>query len=244
LTKGLGFAEIFGSLLLLLIMIGANYYQQVQITNLNPMVRQNQQMNSQMQFMRFFPIVFGLICIRLPSGLVLYYAVSALFRVGQQWMMYHYDPKVIALVAKDDRDIEVMEARLEETERRKGKPQQGKPQPAKPQQAKPQPAKPLPAGSEQAGLDQAGGQPGTPGPPQPSPASGQAKTSQARLPQAKQPRPLPPAQDGAPADGKATDGKPADGKATDGKANGQVPSRNPNTQATSQRNRNRRRKGR
>ena len=102
-TKGLGFAEIFGSLLLLLIMIGANYYQQVQITNLNPMVRQNQQMNSQMQLMRFFPILFGLICIRLPSGLVLYYAVSALFRVGQQWMMYHYDPKVIALVAKDDR---------------------------------------------------------------------------------------------------------------------------------------------
>ena len=34
-------------------------------------------------------------------------------------MMYHYDPKVIALVAKDDRDIEVMEARLDDTERKK-----------------------------------------------------------------------------------------------------------------------------
>jgi YidC/Oxa1 family membrane protein insertase len=240
LTKGLGFVEIFGSLLLLLIMIGANYYQQVQITNLNPMVRQNQQMNSQMRMMRFFPIVFGLICIRLPSGLVVYYAVSALFRVGQQWMMYHYDPKVIALVAKDDRDIEVMEARLEESERRKAKPQQAKPQQAKPQQAKPQQAKP-----QQAGPQQAGAPPGKPAQARPASGAGQAKSSQARLPQAKsQPKPLPPSQDGAPTDGKATDGKATDGKATDGKTNGQVPSRNPNTQSTSQRNRNRRRKGR
>ena len=115
-TKTHGVGEVIGSCLLLLIMIGANYYQQVQITNLNPMVRQNQQMNSQMQLMRFFPLLFGLICIRLPSGLILYYAVSALFRVGQQWMMYRYDPKVKALVARDDKDIEVVEARLDEIE--------------------------------------------------------------------------------------------------------------------------------
>jgi YidC/Oxa1 family membrane protein insertase len=118
----LGVVEIFGSLVLLLIMIGANFYQQVQIMNLNPMVRQNQQMNPQMQIMRFFPIVFGLICVRLPSGLVLYYAVSALFRVGQQWLMYRLDPKVKALVARDDRDMEVMETALEDRERQPRKP--------------------------------------------------------------------------------------------------------------------------
>jgi membrane protein insertase Oxa1/YidC/SpoIIIJ len=73
-------------------------------------------MSSQMQMMRFFPLLFGLICIRLPSGLILYYAVSALFRVGQQWMMYRYDPKVKALVARDDKDIDVVESRLEEIE--------------------------------------------------------------------------------------------------------------------------------
>ena len=142
LTKSLGFVEIFGSLFLLLIMIGANYYQQVQITNLNPMVRQNQQMNSQMQLMRFFPILFGLICIRLPSGLVLYYAVSALFRVGQQLAMYKYDPKVKALVAKDDRDIEVMESRLEEAEREQTKPPPAKPPQGKASQSKPPQSKP------------------------------------------------------------------------------------------------------
>lgn len=118
-SKPLGAGEIFGALLLLVIMIAANYYQQIQITNLNPMVRQNQQMNSQMQLMRLFPVVFGLICIRLPSGLVLYYSVSALFRVGQQWMMYHYDPKVKALVARDEKDLEVTEAHLDQGERKK-----------------------------------------------------------------------------------------------------------------------------
>jgi YidC/Oxa1 family membrane protein insertase len=227
LTKGLGFAEIFGSLLLLLIMIGANYYQQVQITNLNPMVRQNQQANPQMQLMRFFPIVFGLICIRLPSGLVVYYATSALFRVGQQWMMYQYDPKVKALVAKDDRDMGVMEARLEDTERKQGKLPPGKPQQPGSSQAKPQgklpPGKPSPAAPAQAGpqpATQAG--PQSNGPPQ-------TKMPQAKMPQAKsQPKPV--------ASG-------ANGSPTDGKANGQVPSRNPNP-ATSQRNRSRRRKGR
>jgi YidC/Oxa1 family membrane protein insertase len=216
LTKGLGFGEIFGSLLLLLIMIGANYYQQVQITNLNPMVRQNQQMNSQMQLMRFFPVIFGLICIRLPSGLVLYYAVSALFRVGQQWMMYHYDPKVIALVAKDDRDIEVMEARLDDTERKKTKPAG-----SKPPRAGPPPSKPAPSGPASSGPAQSG--PALSGP-------GQSKPSQAKMPQAKSPpKSLPPGQNGAP---------------SDGNTNGQVPSGSPSSQASGQRNRSRRRKGR
>jgi hypothetical protein len=32
--------------------------------------------------------------------------------------MYRYDPKVKALVAKDDRDLEVLEAQLEEGERK------------------------------------------------------------------------------------------------------------------------------
>lgn len=137
----LGIGAIFGSLLLLIIMIGANYYQQVQIMNLNPMVKQNQQANPQMAMMRYFPILFGLICLRLPAGLVLYYAVSALFRVGQQWMMYRYDPKVKALVTRDDRDIEVLEARLEEKDSKPQPKPQTRPQP-KPQtrpQSRPQP---------------------------------------------------------------------------------------------------------
>ena len=121
-TKHIGAGQLFGALFLLLVMIAANYYQQVQISNLNPMVRQSQQSNPQMRLMRVFPVIFGLICVRLPSGLVLYYAVSALFRVGQQWMMYRYDPQVKALVAKDSRDLQVIEARLDESEPKAPKP--------------------------------------------------------------------------------------------------------------------------
>jgi membrane protein insertase Oxa1/YidC/SpoIIIJ len=189
-----GIGATFGALVLLVIMTGANYYQQVQIMSLNPMVRQNQQMNSQMRMMRFFPILFGVLCIRFATGLVLYYAVSGLFRVGQTWAMYHYDPKVKALVARDDRDLEAMEAHLEEVE--------GKPRKALPKA----PQKALPKA-----------------PP---------KSPPPKMP----PRPI------APANGKPN-GQPNGGK-PNGQANGQRPIRNPNTEAASQRNRNRRRKGR
>lgn len=178
LHSNVGIWASFGALLLLLIMIGANYYQQVQIMSLNPMVRQNQQMNSQMRMMRFFPILFGVLCIRFASGLVLYYAVSGLFRVGQTWAMYHYDPKVKALVAQDDRDLQVELEHLNEFE---GKSPKALPKP---------PPKAVPK---------------------------------------RPPKALPPARDIAP---------------SNGKPNGQRPIRNPNTQAASQRNRNRRRKGR
>ena len=194
-----GVGATFGALLLLVVMTGANYYQQVQIMSLNPMVRQNQQMNSQMRMMRFFPILFGVLCIRFASGLVLYYAVSGLFRVGQTWAMYHYDPKVKALVARDDRDLEVMEAHLEEVE--------GKSRKALPKAPPKAPQKALP-----------------------------------KAPPKAPPKASPPAGDIVPANGKPN-GQPNGGK-PNGQPNGQRPIRNPNTEAASQRNRNRRRKGR
>jgi YidC/Oxa1 family membrane protein insertase len=198
-----GIGATFGALLLLVIMTGANYYQQVQIMSLNPMVRQNQQMNSQMRLMRFFPILFGVLCIRFATCLVLYYAVSGLFRVGQTWAMYHYDPKVKALVARDDRDLEVMEAHLEEVE--------GKSRKALPKVPPKAPPKALP-----------------------------------KAPPKTPPKAPPPVADIAPANGKPN-GQPNGRKPSgqpNGQPNGQRPIRNPNTEAASQRNRNRRRKGR
>lgn len=156
-TKNLGLSDIIGALLLLLLMIGANYYQQVQIMNLNPMARQNQQMRSQMQFMRFFPVLFGLICIRLPAGVVLYYAVSALFRVGQQWAMYRYDPKVKALVTLE---IGTVEARFSELDQPKNRQREAG-------------AKQLGPGTKQLGT---GGKQVGPGTPQPGPGGKQLET--------------------------------------------------------------------
>ncbi|HUC14539.1 MAG TPA: YidC/Oxa1 family membrane protein insertase [Acidimicrobiales bacterium] len=206
LHSNVGVGATFGALLLLVIMTGANYYQQVQIMSLNPMVRQNQQMNSQMRIMRFFPILFGVLCIRFATGLVLYYAVSGLFRVGQTWAMYHYDPKVKALVARDDRDLEVMESHLEEVE--------GKSRKALPK------SPPAPPSAAQKAL---------PKPPPKTPPKSPPKTPTSTG-------------DVTPANGKPN-GRPNGGKPS-GPPNGQRPIRNPNTEAASQRNRNRRRKGR
>jgi YidC/Oxa1 family membrane protein insertase len=210
LTQHLGAGEIFGSLFLLLIMIAANYYQQVMITNLNPMVRQNQQMNSQMRIMRFFPIIFGLVCIRLPSGLVLYYSVSALFRVGQQWLMYKFDPKVKALVARDDRDIEVLEARLDEAER-------------KPQSLPRLARRELP--------------------PKPSKTASPAKAKPAARPNLARAKPTGRASAARPNAATRTNSPTRPNPTSNGQLNGKQPGGHPGAAGNSQRNRNRRRRG-
>ncbi|MCL2395711.1 MAG: membrane protein insertase YidC [Acidimicrobiaceae bacterium] len=87
---------------LLLIMMGTQYVQTAQMMSRNPAAQQN----SQMQFMKYLPLVFGLICIRFPAGVVLYYAMSNLCRIVQQDLMYRFDPKVKALAIKDVQEIE------------------------------------------------------------------------------------------------------------------------------------------
>jgi 60Kd inner membrane protein len=102
---------------LLLLMIGTQYYQQRQLTSRNPQASQGQQA----QIMRFFPIMFGVISIRFPAGVVVYWTVSNIIRIFQQWAMYRYDPKVKALVEADVREVE------ERTREIEGKPATGRP---------------------------------------------------------------------------------------------------------------------
>ncbi len=60
------------------------FVQQRQIQGRNP----NQQVNPQQQMiMKIMPVFLPVISFGLPSGLVLYFAVSNLFRVGQQWFI-------------------------------------------------------------------------------------------------------------------------------------------------------------
>lgn len=87
---------------LLLIMMGTQYVQTMQMMSRNPAAQQN----SQMAFMKYLPLLFGLICIRFPAGVVLYYAMSNLCRIVQQELMYRFDPKVKALAIKDVIEIE------------------------------------------------------------------------------------------------------------------------------------------
>ncbi|MGH9058053.1 MAG: YidC/Oxa1 family membrane protein insertase [Acidimicrobiales bacterium] len=80
---------------LLLVMMGTQYLQSAQMMSRNPQA----QNNPQAKMMKFLPLVFGVFCVQFPAGVVLYYAMSNLCRIGQQSAMYRYDPKVRALAA-------------------------------------------------------------------------------------------------------------------------------------------------
>jgi YidC/Oxa1 family membrane protein insertase len=71
--------------LLLIVIVGiTGFIQQKQIQGRNP----NQQTNPQQQMiMKVMPIFLPVISFGLPAGLVLYFAVSNLYRVGQQWFI-------------------------------------------------------------------------------------------------------------------------------------------------------------
>ncbi|MCU4186129.1 membrane protein insertase YidC [Acidiferrimicrobium sp. IK] len=100
--------------ILLLIMMGTQYAQTVQMMNRNPANADN----PQAKIMKYLPLIFGVICIRFPAGVVLYYGMSNLCRIAQQTLMYRYDPKVKALAAQEIKEIEA-ETRDIETGKRK-----------------------------------------------------------------------------------------------------------------------------
>jgi YidC/Oxa1 family membrane protein insertase len=73
-----------------LVLIGAaiflQYYQMKQMNSRNP---QAAQANPQMQQMqKFFPIIFGVIYIRVPLGAIIYMVVSSAMRIGTQDIMF------------------------------------------------------------------------------------------------------------------------------------------------------------
>ncbi|MDQ1428572.1 MAG: YidC/Oxa1 family rane protein insertase [Acidimicrobiaceae bacterium] len=100
---GGGFGHALPYFVLLLVMVGTQFYQQYQLTSRNPAAKSQP---GQAAMMKFIPIFFGLISLNFPAGVVLYWTVSNIIRIGQQWALYKYDPKVKALVAQDVKEIE------------------------------------------------------------------------------------------------------------------------------------------
>jgi hypothetical protein len=103
---------------LLLIMVGTQYYQQRQMTSRNPAAAQGPQAN----MMKFIPLFFGVISIRFPAGVVVYWTVSNAIRIFQQWAMYQFDPKVKALVTKDIKEVEAKTREIDEHGSKPSKP--------------------------------------------------------------------------------------------------------------------------
>jgi YidC/Oxa1 family membrane protein insertase len=103
---------------LLILMVGTQYYQQRQMTSRNPAAAQGPQAN----IMKFIPIFFGVISIRFPAGVVVYWTVSNGIRIFQQWAMYQFDPKVKNLVTKDIKEVEARTREIDEQGSKPSKP--------------------------------------------------------------------------------------------------------------------------
>jgi YidC/Oxa1 family membrane protein insertase len=122
--------------LLIALTTATQYYQQRQLNNRNP---QAAAANPQLQMtQKLFPIIFLVIYINIPAAVVLYFLVSNLLRIAQQGAMWKWDPKLVAEVATDKREIESKTIDAKAKPVTKGKPdrQPGKNTPTKSQSGK------------------------------------------------------------------------------------------------------------
>jgi YidC/Oxa1 family membrane protein insertase len=121
------FAKALPFYLLIGLTTATQYYQQRQLNNRNPSAAAA---NPQLQMtQKLFPIIFLFIYIRIPAAVVLYFLVSNLLRIGQQGAMWKWDPKLVAEVSNDKREIEDKTRSIEAKAKpvpNKGKAQAGK----------------------------------------------------------------------------------------------------------------------
>lgn len=80
-SLGAGLAGAAPYIIMVLVVVLATWYQQRQIQSRTPATSQNPQQQLMMQVM---PLVFGFIYLVIPAGVVIYFLVSGLFRIGQQ----------------------------------------------------------------------------------------------------------------------------------------------------------------
>jgi YidC/Oxa1 family membrane protein insertase len=85
--------------LIIVIAIGLQYLQLRQLSARNPAAAAA---NPQMQkIQKFMPLFFSVIYIGIPAAVNIYFIVSSLARIGQQELMFRYDPQVRSHAAKE-----------------------------------------------------------------------------------------------------------------------------------------------
>lgn len=87
--------EAIPYLILILIVMGTAYYQQAQTMAKSKQNGQQQQVPGQ-AIMKIFPFFFGFISFSMPTGLVVYFAASQIFRIGQQALILSLDKRAEA----------------------------------------------------------------------------------------------------------------------------------------------------
>lgn len=92
--SAVGLPEALPYILLVLVVIGAGYYQTRQTTKRAAASGQVQNQPAGMQtVLKVMPILFGVFSWNFPAGLVLYFATSNLFRIGQQATIFALDDR-------------------------------------------------------------------------------------------------------------------------------------------------------
>ena len=116
------FVDAIPYIILIIIVMATGYYQQYQTTK-RQTGEQTQQAAQMQTIMKIFPVVFGFISWGLPSGLVLYFAVSQMFRIGQQAAIIAIDGhhKAPAAVVEQPEATEAPPTQPRQSQKRKRK---------------------------------------------------------------------------------------------------------------------------
>lgn len=91
---------------LLILMVATQYVQQWQLTRRNKNANSSPQARQMQQIQKFFPPFFGYISIGFPAGVVLYWTVSNIFRVGQQFVINKFDPRISEMAEELREDVD------------------------------------------------------------------------------------------------------------------------------------------
>ncbi len=90
---GIGFGEAIPYIILVVLVMVTGYYQQWQTTRRRKDEPQSPQQQSMQTVAKIMPLFLGFISWTFPTGLVLYFAASAIFRIGQQSVILRMDDR-------------------------------------------------------------------------------------------------------------------------------------------------------
>jgi membrane protein insertase Oxa1/YidC/SpoIIIJ len=107
-----GFVTAIPYLITMVLVMVTAYWQQKQTQARNQ--AQGQQQQPGQAVMKIFPLFFGFISFNLPAGLVVYFAASQVFRVGQQALFIRLDERAAESAGKPRRAEDDKEPRREQ----------------------------------------------------------------------------------------------------------------------------------
>jgi YidC/Oxa1 family membrane protein insertase len=96
----------------IVVVMGTAYYQQKQTMSRNT----SSQPQPGQAVMKIFPFFFGFISFNMPAGLVVYFAASQIFRIGQQALIINLDEKKAATAALQAKEAKKSKPAAEPTQ--------------------------------------------------------------------------------------------------------------------------------